>query len=146
MKKKNYWVLIILVFMFIICPDGVLAVSRKVSCGGIDKIPQKIPELFTLAIRILQVLVPIILVVVGSIDLAKSVAAGKEDDMKKYRGIFIKKLILAAIVFFVIAITKLLVSLVADATSEGNTSELDGTIECIDCFTNCTSKNCNACK
>lgn len=141
MKKKIYGLLVVLAFVFIIFPDGVFAVE-KVTCGGIDKIPRKIPELSTLIVRIVQVLVPIILVVSGSIDLAKSVASGKEDDMKKYRGIFIKKLILSVIVFFVIAIAKLLVSLVADATS-GENNELQGAIDCIDCFTNCTTKNCS---
>lgn len=140
MKKNNYKRVLLfatLLFgIFMIMPNSVMAVS-KVSCGGIDKLPLKIPQLSTLVIRALQIAVPIILVVAGSIDLAKSAASGKEDNMKKYRKLFFKKLIIGVLVFFIIAITKLLISIVADGNKSQKTmSELDEVIDCVDCFTN----------
>lgn len=148
MKKNAYGkiflILIIFIGVFVLMPSNVLAIS-KVKCGGIDKLPLKIPQLITTVIRALQIAVPIILVVAGSIDLAKSAASGKEDDMKKYRKLFFKKLIIGVLIFFIIAITKLLVSIVADGNKSQKTmSELDEVIDCVDCFTNyksCTKDN-----
>ncbi|MBQ2946897.1 MAG: hypothetical protein IJE04_03505 [Bacilli bacterium] len=103
----------------------------KVSCGSgegrVTGIPSKIPELTSLAITIIQIAVPIILVVLGSIDLFKGITAGKEDEIKKGQQIFIKRLVVGAIIFLVVIIVKFLISVIADTnkTNIGN---------CIDCF------------
>lgn len=109
--------------------------SKKVSCGNITGIPRKIPELTSDIITIIQVAVPIILVILGSIDLLKGVAAQKEDDIKKGKSILIKRLIAAAIIFFIVVIVKLVISIVSDSVSSNNM------IECIDCFISGV-KNC----
>ncbi|MBQ9072520.1 MAG: hypothetical protein IJY25_05135 [Bacilli bacterium] len=100
----------------------------KVNCGNIKKIPQKIPKLTSLAFTIIQIAVPILLVLMGSIDLFKGITAGKEDEMKKGQQMFIKRLVVGALIFFVIAIVKLLVSVVANASDTANISS------CISCF------------
>lgn len=137
MKNINYKKILIFIgiamFVFAITPDITLAYA-KVSCGGINNLPKRIPDLSTMAIRILQIAVPIIIIVGGSIDLTKAVASGKEDEMKKYRNLFIKKLVTGILVFFIIAIVKLVISLVAD------TNEKDSMIDCVECFIN--SKTC----
>ena len=55
----------------------------KVSCGNITGIPAKIPELVSFAITLIQIAVPVILVVMGSVDLFKGITAQKEDEIKK---------------------------------------------------------------
>jgi len=105
--------------------------ANKVSCGSgkgmVTGIPSKIPELTSFAITIIQIAVPIILVLMGSLDLFKGITAGKEDEMKKGQQMFIKRLVVGAIIFFVVVIVKFLISIIAD-TNETNI------VDCIDCF------------
>lgn len=105
-----------------------LTESEKVSCGNITGIPKKIPELTSYFVTIIQVAVPVILIVMGSIDLFKGITSQKEDEIKKGQQTFVKRLIVAALVFFVVVVVKFIVSLVADSTSSDNISN------CIDCF------------
>lgn len=64
-------------------------------------------------------LIPIIMVVMISIDFFKNVMAPNEDDMKKNLGIAIKRILFAVILFLVPTIVNLFVSIVDDA-NEGN--------------------------
>ncbi len=105
----------------------------KVSCGNITGIPAKIPELVSFAITLIQIAVPVILVVMGSVDLFKGITAQKEDEIKKGQQMFVKRLLIAALIFFVIVITKFLISIIADNNSTN-------IIDCIDCFVD--DKNC----
>lgn len=104
--------------------------------GNATGIPFKVAYMIALAVRIIQIVVPILLIIWGMLDLGKAVIAQKEDEIKKGQSTFIKRLIAAAIVFFVVVIVKLLVGLVSD--DEGGT--LAGCIdEVLDCknSTNC---------
>ena len=64
-------------------------------------------------IVVIKIAVPIILVIFGMLDLAKGVVAGKEDEIKKGQQVFIKRLIAAAFVFFVITIVQLVMGLIS---------------------------------
>lgn len=99
------------------------------SCGDgyVKGIPQIIPEVVSIAYTVIQIAVPVVLVIMGSLDLFKGITAGKEDDIKKGQQMFIKRLIAAALVFFVFLAVKLVVSLVAD----GSGSKI---LECTECF------------
>ena len=48
-----------------------------------------------------RIIVPILIILLGTIDLAKAVIASKEDEMKKAQNMFIKRLIIGLAVFFV---------------------------------------------
>lgn len=109
--------------------DFVSSLSTKVNCGNITEIPKKIPELTNYCFTIMQVAVPVILIIMGSIDLVKGLYAQKEDEIKKGQKIFLKKLIVGLIIFFVVVIVKLLISAVAENSSQN-------IVECIDCFLN----------
>lgn len=63
-------------------------------------------------LRVIQYAVPIILIVIGSIDLVKAVIAGKEDDVKKNQKILIKRAIAAVLVFLVPMIVSTLLGLI----------------------------------
>ncbi len=104
-----------------------VSAATKVSCGNVTDIPKIIPKLTSLAIAIVQIAVPIILVIMGSLDLFKGITAGKEDEIKKGQQLFVKRLIVGAIIFFVVVIVKFLVSVVAD-------TNVNNIVDCIDCF------------
>ena len=132
MKKK---VLGIILFAIMFLPIISVSAVTKVSCGNVTGIPEKIPELTSFAITVIQIAIPIVLVVMGALDLFKGLSAQKEDEIKKGQQMFIKRLIYAAIIFFVVVIAKLLISVVADSTTSNNIAE------CIDCFLSGT-ENC----
>lgn len=126
-KKKIIFLLAILccIFMF---QSNVLAISTsKVSCGNITGIPSKIPEITSYIVTVIQVAVPIVLIIVGSLDLFKGITAQKDDEIKKGQKILVKRLIVAGLIFFIISISKIVISVVAD-TNISNMSK------CIDCF------------
>lgn len=125
MKKK---VLGIILFAIMFLPIISVSAVDKVSCGNVTGIPEKIPELTSFAMNVIQIAIPIVLVVMGSLDLFKGLSAQKEDEIKKGQQMFVKRLVYAAIIFFVIVIAKLLISVVADSTTSNNIAE------CIDCF------------
>ena len=110
---------------------------NKVYCGSEEKgritnIPKKLPELTSSAFTIIQIAVPIILVLLGSLDLFKGITAGKEDEIKKGQQMFVKRLGVAAVIFLIVVIVKFFISVVADTNS-------NNIIDCIDCF---VSGNC----
>lgn len=101
----------------------------KKSCGNgyIEEIPSFVPKIIRIVYLCIQIAVPVVLVIFGSLDFLKAVSAQKEDEIKKGQQIFIKRLIYAALVFFVFVIVKILISAVADTT--GNSI-----LKCAECF------------
>lgn len=70
---------------------------------------------------VIQIAVPILLIIMGSLDLMKAVMAGKEDEIKKSQGTFVKRAIAAVIVFFIPLIVSLVIGLLpAGTTSDGS--------------------------
>ena len=106
-----------------------------VSCGDglLTGIPNAIPKVLSIAYTLIQIAVPVVLVVTGSLDLFKGISAQKEDEMKKGQQMFIKRLIAAALIFFVFVIVKVVVSFVAEGDSVA-------IMECAECFIN---NNCD---
>lgn len=72
---------------------------------------------------IIQFGIPIILVVLGTLDLGKAVLAGKEDEMKNAQKMLLKRCIYAVMVFFVVTIVTLVFSLFA---TSGADKDIDG--------------------
>ena len=108
-------------------------------CGtylGGAGIPSNLAYIIYLIVRLIQVVVPILLIVWGMLDLGKAVMAQKEDEIKKGQNIFIKRLIAAAIVFFVVTIVNFLVSIVAKA------SDAESISGCIDKILDCDNPEC----
>ena len=127
MKNKKIFTFIILLLLCM--PIITVGAVEKVSCGNVSDIPKKIPELTSWLFTIVQIAVPVILVIMGAIDLFKGITAQKEDEIKKSQQVFVKRLITGVLIFFVVVIAKFLVSLLAG----------DGTnyiVDCIDCFLN----------
>ena len=60
----------------------------------------------------IQWVAPILLILWGTLDLVKSVIAGKEDDIKKNQGTLIKRIISAVIIFLIPTAVSLLLGLI----------------------------------
>lgn len=61
---------------------------------------------------ILKIVVPIILIVMGSIDLAKVLLSNKNDELQKQVGILVKRVILGILIFFIPTILSFVVELI----------------------------------
>ena len=126
--KKISYLLFVFVAMFMIMSPVFADMEACNTIGGssID-IDSKIADSVHIIVLILQIAVPVLLVIFGSIDFVKAVTSGKEDEIKKGQQTFIKRLIAAAFVFFVIAIVKLIVSFASG-------DESPNILNCVDCF------------
>lgn len=104
------------------------------NCMGVD-IPDILPNVSSLAVNIIKAAVPFGLIIYGMVDLGKAVMASDEKKIKEAQGIFVKRIIAAVLVFFIVAIVQLVFGVLADA-SKGTDTELDGDSinQCIDLF------------
>lgn len=108
------------------------------ACEAINaNIPSALMSVVSTVVTIIQIGVPIVLIVLGMLDLFKAVISQKEEDIKKNQQLFLKRLLAAAIVFFIVFIVQLLVSLVSGATGDD-----ESVWSCIECFVNYDDGNC----
>jgi len=87
-------------------------------------------------LRLLQIAVPIALIVFGSIDMAKAVIAGKDDEMKKAQGTLIKRVIYAVAIFLISTLVFFVMNLVAAAEPaglDGDPLDVNSWRSCWDC-------------
>lgn len=104
------------------------------TCGSLDfSFSGMIPYVVSTIILLIKIIVPVLLVIFGSIDFLKAVIAQKEDEIKKGQQTFIRRLITGIIVFFVIQIVQLIISF----ASNGD----DNISGCFNCFVN--GKDCS---
>ena len=90
------------------------------SCGGLLPIVRVIRKgVFPLV----QLFIPIILIILGTIDLGKAVIASDDKEVKAAQGRLIKRFIYAALIFFVTT----LVSVFMDLVSKGGDDAGDTT-------------------
>ena len=113
--------------------DALLFLANKtassVCTGGIAEVV----GLSKIVIKVLQLVVPIGLIIMGTIDMAKAVIAGDEKKMKEAQKPFIKRIIAAVIVFLIPIIVNMVLSFVTTGNSEWidcwNNSEWNGAID-----------------
>ena len=84
--------------------------------GYID--PPSLAYLINSVLKYIRIIVPILIILLGSLDFAKAVVAGKEDEMRKAQKTFVKRVIAGIIVFFVPVIVNLVMQL-ADVVWDG---------------------------
>lgn len=138
MKKKLSYLLLLIMCSFMVAPVYAKDIQGCSILGSGIQIDEKIARTVHIIILAIQIAVPVILVIFGMIDLMKAVIAGKEDEIKKNQMTFVKRLIAAALVFFVFVIVKLLVSFVADDSTK--------IMNCVNCFINGPGTNTCAVK
>ena len=84
--------------------ESVIDKNGKVSCTelfGDKNDPDSLANLIHSILQYIRIIVPILIILLGMIDLAKAVIASKEDEMKKAQSTFIKRVIIGVAVFFV---------------------------------------------
>ena len=126
-KKMVSCLLLVLGVMFI-APN---VYAADITCGALSSdivIDSKIVDAVHVIILAIQIFVPIVLVIYGMLDLSKAVMGQKEDEIKKGQQTFIKRIIAAAIVFFVVTIVKMILSFLAGGTEQGSI------YQCVNCF------------
>ena len=101
------------------------------SCGNINNFvfSGMFPYVVSTIVMLIKIIVPILLIIFGMLDLAKAVIASKEDEIKKAQMTFVKRLIAAVIVFFVVSLVQLVVRFVAG-------SDENSIMGCFNCFVN----------
>ena len=78
------------------------ATSKEYTCETMTElIDGEIKNMLNDILGYIRIIVPILIILLGSIDFAKAVIAGKEDNMKKAQSDFIKRVIAGVAVFLV---------------------------------------------
>ncbi len=86
-----------------------------VSCDDIAPLIRFIKGIFLL----IQWAIPIILIIMGSIDLGKAVLSSDDKEIKQATGKLVKRAIAAVAIFFLVLLVRLVMQLVSDSGSEG---------------------------
>ena len=71
-------------------------------------------------INFLKIAIPIIIILLATIDLGKAVMAGKEDEIKSAQKMLLKRIIYGVAIFFVTTIVQLAFSLVNEDVTGGD--------------------------
>ena len=82
-------------------------------CGGLLPIVKVVVQF----IKIVMIVVPIALIIYGTIDLGKAVIASEDKEVKAAQSRLIKRFIYAALVFFVTTLVSVLMNIVATGAS-----------------------------
>lgn len=125
--KKIIKLLCFTFLMIMVCENVHAETFTCAVLGDEAQFDYQLAKIIKYVILIIQIAVPVILVVLGTMDMLKAISSQKEDDIKKGQQTFIKRLIAAVIIFFVFAIVKLVISVVAGETK-------DGIMNCANCF------------
>ena len=106
-----------------------LLVENTTECAGVA-VPNSIINIVHTIVNLIKIAVPIILIILGMLDMGKAVASQKEDEIKKGQKTLMSRCIAAGIVFFVVAIVQLLFGIIG-ADDDNKTMW-----NCIDKFVN----------
>ena len=101
-----------------------------VECGGIGGVPYVILKFIGRIINIIKIMVPIILIIMGIIDMAKATTANDDKKMQTASKIFIKRTLYALVVFFVIAIVQFIFEVFETSVTDKD-HDLLGCVSCV---------------
>lgn len=110
--------------------------DQVVISGTCAKVPDKIFEVVSMIVTVMKFGIPVLLIIFGMLDLGKAVVASKEDEIKKGQQMFIKRLISAIIVFFVVVFVQLVVNVAAGDESKSIWNCVQGFIKGVDSCNN----------
>lgn len=69
-------------------------------CVGLQ-IPDFVGYYISLVYKVLRIGIPILLIIFGMFDMGKAVVAKKEEDVKKYQNLVVKKILTGVLVFLI---------------------------------------------
>ena len=131
MRKRK--IFLFMFFILLVSIDGVNA-AEYVKCGDVDGIPAGLPEFSRNVINVIKFGVPIILCILGMLDFAKAVMAGDEKAMSDGPKKFIKRVISAVLIYFVVAIVQFIFNLLGDSDTDQTYMNKDNLNSCLKCF------------
>lgn len=73
--------------------------------------PESIRYMVNQILGYVRIIVPILIILLGTLDFAKAVLAGKEDNMRKAQSTFIKRVIAGVVVFFIPTLVDIIMGL-----------------------------------
>ena len=128
--KKNLKNVIMILFLvgitFVTLTGNVFAAGNcgetAVDCSEIC-MPKVLIKIVGTVVNVIKIGVPIILIVLGMIDMGKAVASQKEDEIKNGQKKLLSRCIAAGITFFVVAIVQLLVGIISSAAETDQNKE-----------------------
>ena len=126
MKNKKK---LIAVIISLISIDYVSAME-VVNCGGLGSVPYVMIRFINRIVNIIKVIVPVILIIMGMIDMAKATTASDEKQMQTSRKMFIKRIIYAVMVLFVVSIVQLLFTILQTSVFQKENNLL-GCVSCV---------------
>ena len=123
MKKKKILSIMLFAFIAVFCLKT--NVYADVKCNALPnvQIDDSIPNVVSVIIKVIQIAVPVLLVVLGSMDLIKGITSQKEDEIKKAQSGFIKKLIVAILVFLVLTIVQFVFDFATNGDGDSETNQ-----------------------
>ena len=101
-----------------------------VSCGDARDLPDRLPSIISFVFNFIKIITPLILIFTSILTLIKAIGNQKDDELKKAQSSLIKKIIAAALVFFIMQITQFVIFKVAESADVGNMSS------CFSCMLN----------
>lgn len=87
------------------------------TCADMDVIfgskddPESIRYMINQVLGYVRIIVPILIILLGSLDFAKAVLAGKEDNMRKAQSTFVKRVIAGVVVFLIPTLVDIIMGL-----------------------------------
>ena len=125
MKNKKKLIAVIISLISI----GSVSAMEVVNCGGLGSVPYVMIRFINRIINIIKVIVPVILIIMGMIDMAKATTASDEKQMQTSRKMFIKRIIYAVMVLFVVSIVQLLFTILQTSVFKTESNLLS----CVSC-------------
>ncbi|MDD3048870.1 MAG: hypothetical protein PHQ89_02635 [Bacilli bacterium] len=90
---------------------------------GWTKVLNLIGDIF----KLIQIFIPILLIIIGSVDLGKAVISSDEKAIKESQGMLVKRVIAAVLVFFVSAIVSIVMGLIGESAYENCWNKINDT-------------------
>ena len=80
---------------------------------------------------VFKIVIPLLVIILGMIDLGKAVVAGKDDEVKKNIKSLMWRAIAAVVIFFIPTLVSLIMGLVSNFSDSGAKSDFDICRQCI---------------
>ena len=85
----------------------------------------------------IKIVIPVILIILGMLDMGKAVTSGKDDEIKKQMIVFLKRAIAAIVVFFIPSIVGLIMQIINDQLTDSGAC---GYAQCVEAITGVAGK------
>lgn len=96
-------------------------------CGNLTRIPKGVPKFTNLLYKLVKVIVPIILVVMGTSDFLRAVSANDEKSMDETPKRFARRIGAAVLIYFVMTMVQLVIKVI-------DTDNKSSVLSCAKCF------------